>query len=605
VHDIENKATGADLLMESSPSPLTKAIDSWRTEFEELIRHGNSTDELPYGISSIRALELECQWVLAGLEYGFEILQTDPDTHLAIDIPAYQVQNYPQAYVHEAAITETIIKELDAGILIECMHKPKWLTALNIKVEPENKIRVLRDYSAPKGRAINEHTWNSEKMYIMTLDHGIAFMCPNYFMAKMDISNAFREVPIRKDRWENLSFEWKGKFYVDTRLPFGLSNAPEIFTRLTNLIRAMLNRRGIKATVVYVDDFLIVAETEEACAYAWNLLRELLTKLGFTVNMKVHKSVPPTTCLTFLGIILDTDVQKDGSGLMQASVAPDKLKLIITECKKVASQPLIRRSELESLIGKLSFISKVIYGARPYLRRMLDCLYQSQGRMIKPSKGLQLDVAFWVSFSEQFNGKALIIEKPIVPPHYFSVDAATNGTKGEGGIGGFFNGQYFGIPLSKLAQKGTADHKSARARKLYPTSLNENSMHINYLELFAIWWAIVAWGHAWKGYHIIIHTDNEAARYMLNKGTARAPVFMPLLRDITRRMALGGFRVQAVRVTTEANVLADPLSRGDWTQFYHELDLWRLENPSKEMLCLPRPSPPTHFASNLTRSMEM
>jgi len=582
---MELNLSGVDDLI-YSPSPLTRALHIWDEELTNLLHYAQKTGELPFGIGSLSALQVEIDWVLEGLRNGFEII--DKIDGVRREVPPYHVSNYPSIFEHTQEITENINKEVEQGILIKSTRKPRWLTALNIKLETE-KVRILRDYSAPHGRAINEFTWISDIMHIMSLDHAIEFMHPNYFLAKMDISNAFREVPIHNSGWENLSFEWQGVFYMDTRLPFGLRNAPEIFTRITNLIRAMLSTKGIKATVVYVDDFLIVAQTIEACTQAWLMLKELLTKLGFTVNMKVHKSVPPTKCLTFLGIILDTDVNQDASGIMQARVAQDKLDLILSEAKAVANCSMIRRKNLESLVGKLNFISKVVYGSRPYLRRMIDCLYKSKDRLIPITKGLQLDVAFWIEFAQEFNGKAIIIENPIIPPHYLSVDAATDGIKGQGGIGGFFNGEYFGVPIAKLAQKGDAEHKKAKSRKLYPTPTNEQTMHINYLELFAIWWAIVKWGPSWAGYHIIIHTDNEAARFMLNKGTARAPIFMPLLRDITKRMAKGGFRVQGVRVSTEANVLADPLSRGDWTKFYQELDHWKLETRDPSMHCLPRP----------------
>ena len=48
----------------------------------------------------------------------------------------------------------------------------------------------------------------------------------------------------------------------------------------------MLIRHGIKATVVYLDDFFIKADTLDECAKAMNILIALLKKLGFQINWK-------------------------------------------------------------------------------------------------------------------------------------------------------------------------------------------------------------------------------------------------------------------------------------------------------------------------------
>lgn len=543
----------------------------WEAEFHALLEYCQAKGHLPFGITTLEHLASEISWTLTGIRDGFKIIDTEV-TH----IPPYEVRNYPLVYQHEEVITQEIQKELDQGIIYETTEKPRYLTALNCKVETD-KIRTLRDLSAPHGKAINNFTWNNSNWHMMSVDHAIHLMRDraNHLMAKVDISNAYRTVPVHPDDHHYLGFEWLTKYYIDTRLPFGLSNAPEIFVRITNLVRSMLIRRGIEAVVVYVDDFLVFGKSQEQCQHAWLATKALLSALGFVVNNKAHKSVPPTTSLTFLGIVLDTDTHKDGTGVMQARVTQERLDKAIAECASVERQQVIPRKQLEKLLGTLNFIAKVVYGARPYLRRLIDCLHSGKSHSIHIDRGMKLDLIFWKTFATDFNGKAIIIEKPMIPYHFFSVDAATTGTKGVGGIGGFFNGKYFGIPLTKLIKYGTKDHKRAAHRRMHPTPHRKETMDITYLELFVVWWAATLWDTEWAGYHLTIHTDNEGVRYMLNKGTARKPHFMPLLRAITKRMALGGYRLQAQRITTDENVLADPLSRGDWPKFNTEFKKWR------------------------------
>ena len=50
-------------------------------------------------------------------------------------------------------------------------------------------------------------------------------------MAKVDIKNAYRLLPVHPEDRLLLGMEWQGQVYVDTALPFGLRSAPKIFTQ--------------------------------------------------------------------------------------------------------------------------------------------------------------------------------------------------------------------------------------------------------------------------------------------------------------------------------------------------------------------------------------
>ena len=48
-------------------------------------------------------------------------------------------------------------------------------------------------------------------------------------LSKLDIKDAYRIVPEHPQDWKLLGLFWKGSYYIDTRLPFGLGSAPKIF----------------------------------------------------------------------------------------------------------------------------------------------------------------------------------------------------------------------------------------------------------------------------------------------------------------------------------------------------------------------------------------
>ena len=69
----------------------------------------------------------------------------------------------------------------------------------------------------------------------------------------------------------------------DTKLCFGAATG--CLPSITESITRMLKRRGFKGVCVYLDDFIIVADTYEECKYAFDCLVDLLGSLGFTINL--------------------------------------------------------------------------------------------------------------------------------------------------------------------------------------------------------------------------------------------------------------------------------------------------------------------------------
>lgn len=131
-----------------------------------------------------------------------------------------------------------------------------------------------------------------------------------------------------------------------TKLCFGSKLAPGIFHRLTQAVKRMLKRRGLNATVVYLDDFFNTAETFADCVQALNTLISLLRKLGFQINW--NKVVDPTTKLTFLGIEID-------SIAMCLRLPEEKLLQVRHELSLFQARKRASKKQLQSLAGKLNF----------------------------------------------------------------------------------------------------------------------------------------------------------------------------------------------------------------------------------------------------------
>ena len=132
------------------------------------------------------------------------------------------------------------------------------------------------------------------------VDDAAALVTEDCFIVKVDLQSAYRSVKISDHSKQITGLKWqfgnRTVYLWDIRLCFGSKLSPGIFHRLTQAVRRMLIRRGLMATVVYLDDFFIKADTLKECAEAMNLLIALLRKINW------KKVVDPSTKIVFLGI---------------------------------------------------------------------------------------------------------------------------------------------------------------------------------------------------------------------------------------------------------------------------------------------------------------
>lgn len=124
-----------------------------------------------------------------------------------------------------------------------------------------------------------------------------------------------------------------------------------------------MNRKGYKSVLAYLDNFLIICDTEQECHQAYQDLIKLLGELGFNINW--DKAIGPCHGLTFLGIEIDT--------VRRQLTLPDRklceLRLLL--CDIMAKRSITKR-DLQSLVGKLNFAARGVFGGRTFLRQIID-----------------------------------------------------------------------------------------------------------------------------------------------------------------------------------------------------------------------------------------
>ena len=85
-------------------------------------------------------------------------------------------------------------------------------------------------------------------------------------------------------------------------LPFGLSSAPRVFTKLMKPVMALLRQAGVRC-LIYLDDLLIMGQSREEVGNVTQKILFLLQQLGFRVNWE-KSQLTPSQRANYLGFIL-------------------------------------------------------------------------------------------------------------------------------------------------------------------------------------------------------------------------------------------------------------------------------------------------------------
>ena len=213
-------------------------------------------------------------------------------------------------------------------------------------------------------------------------------------MAKLDIASAYRAVPVHPEDRRLLGMKWRGDVFVDGALPFGLRSAPKIFTAVADALLWVMGRREVTHAMHYLDDFLVLGPPKSAnCGHALQASLGLCKVLGFPIAE--HKVEGPSSRLSFLGILLDTE----RGTLLLPPEKLDRLKLLIASwrCRKGC-----RKRELLSLIGQLQHACRVVRAGRTFLLRMIDLssVPKELDHWVRLNRAFQSDLHWWDLFLE-------------------------------------------------------------------------------------------------------------------------------------------------------------------------------------------------------------
>ena len=353
-------------------------------------------------------------------------------------------------------------------------------------------------------------------------------------LAKIDLHQAYRIIPVHPDDHTLLGIKWNQDTFVDTALPFGLRSAPKIFSAFADALAWVMQSRGIKWQLHYLDDILFLGPPgSSVCATALQQALDTCSYLG--VPVATHKSEGPTTRLTFLGIQIDTEE-------MSLSLAQDKLARIHALVLAWRGHRTATKRDMQSLIGHLSHAAFVVLPGRTFLRRMISLMKVARlpHHHVRLTTEFRSDLQWWASFLPGWNGRAILPQTD--PTH-----AVTSDASGRWGCGAVSDaGEYFQVQ--------------------WPESWAQVNIAVK--EMVPVVIAVAIWGQKWSKCTVMVRSDNMSVVYALSSGTAKDPQLMHLLRCLHFFSARYQTAIRATHVAGILNTAADALSRNNLPLFF-------------------------------------
>ncbi|XP_041920582.1 uncharacterized protein LOC121684588 [Alosa sapidissima] len=428
-------------------------------------------------------------FLLTGLSQGFRVGVLSPLSD------SYVARNLQSALAEPSVVSELLSKELNKGYILGPFSVPPFcpfrVNSLGVATRKySGKKRLIFDMSSPHSdiwSSVNEMIpLEPFSLHYASVDNAICLIKiagRGALLAKADITDAFKVMPIHPADWPLFCVKWQSNFYFAVRLTFGCRSSPHIFNCLSEaLCWILLNVCRLPFVLHLLDDFLLI-DFPAGSSSGLDVLRAVFLELG--VPLSAEKTLGPVHSLEFLGIILD-------SVAMRASLPGEKLARIREVSASFLSVGTVTKRDLLSLLGHLNFAMRIIPQGRSFISRLL-ILAHSVVNLSDPvvlDLGCQSDLGFWSKLLAEWNGISFFYNDH--SDSSVSLELFTDAAPSLG-FGGLYKDAWFAERWSDEFMAFASDAASSALFELYPIVV-----------------ACVLWGTHWSRKCITFFCDNEA-----------------------------------------------------------------------------------------------
>ncbi|XP_066429301.1 uncharacterized protein [Eleutherodactylus coqui] len=359
-------------------------------------------------------------------------------------------------------------------------------------------------------------------------------------MATIDLKDAYFHIPIYANSQKFLRFalrvEGEIRHFQFVCLPFGISSAPRIFSKVVMEMVAFLRNQGVMI-IPYLDDFLLVADSPSTLRSHLESTLQLFKELGWIVN-ESKSNMEPETRKKFLGVILD-------SSLQNSSLPPLRKHLIIEECSNLYKKHRVTIRDAMRILGLMTSCIGVVpwaqfhsRGLQSLILRNWDKLQASLDQTIPISAEARASLRWWVSSDNLSQASDWNLDPAVI----ITTDASAKGW------GAHFEGGYV---------QGAWD-------------VHEKASSSNFRELKAVWKSLRSLQTRLVAKHVRIFSDNMTTVSLIrHQGTTRNPPLQRLAGRILQWAEGTTKSLSAFHIRGAENSAADFLSRrkvdpGEW-----------------------------------------
>ena len=464
---------------------------------------------------------------------------------ISLPVPVF-CTNHASTLGEAEFVAEEIAKLVAASCVLEVPYCPEVCSPLLVVNNSKGKKRLVLDL-----RMVNKHLLKRKFKY-----EGINLipdMCSrgDYFVT-FDLRSGYHHVDIHPECWTYLGFSWLfngiRRFFVYKVLPFGLSTACYVFTKLLRPLVKRWRFAGLRV-ILYIDDGFCVGSTAAECGRGKEVILNDLDRAGFVLNFEKSQLVSQQVGV-WLGFTIDL-----AQGVYQVTQERVvKLKEALGRVDPYGDVPI---RFVASIVGQIISMGLAI---GPITRLRTRCLYEvincrrCWSDRLRLSDGAREELNFWERCVDSLNGRPIWF-MPGVSRIVYSDASST-------GFGGYV------VELCNEVSNGL-------------WSVDEASQSSTWRELKAVYNVLLSFATKLEGHKVKWLTDNQGVQYIISSGSKKSHLQEGALA-IFEVCLSHSIRLEVEWIPRKENERADYISRivdvDDWMvdpMLFQQLDaLW-------------------------------
>ena len=403
--------------------------------------------------------------------------------------PSQRYSNNASAINEAEFVGEAILELLRDNRVEELFSPPDIVNPLSFSVQSSGKKRLILDL-----RHINLHVYK-QKFKCEGLHTIKSAFAKDYFVFSFDLKSGYHHVDIFPDHRKYLAFSWDfvgghTRYFQFTVLPFGLSSAPYIFTKLLKPLETHWRAQGIPIAIFF-DDGVGAGSSLEAANFNSFLVRSDLSRCGFEINHG-KSNWEPMNKFSWIGYNIDTH-----RGFIFANDSRiEKLCSDLNDlCAKLELSSFVHVKEIASVVGQIISMTASCGNVSQIMTRYLHLIINSRrswnSAVFVHDQGKE-ELYFWKDNLRALNGVSFW-PVPFVPSKVLFSDASSTG------CGAF------------IQDSSLVCHRN--------WSAEESQKSSTWRELFAIKFALEAFGAHLAGQRVRCNTDNQNVVRIIQVGS--------------------------------------------------------------------------------------